>query len=204
MKYLVCFFVWLFGSAAFTLGCGSQVRSSSYTAADMEMSVLEVRDQLASSRFLSVRTADSTPMILMPTRMSNFSNERISRVDQWAVISRVFLEPNVLELLRSKNISVLLPPEGERITSSYSAGQGSSNTEIDYLSGSTVATPSHYINARFSSITRATSDDSGEGIADLRKDLFMMEYTIVDARSRETVWAGSTEIARVAHGLLAN
>lgn len=185
-------------------GCGSQVRSSAYTAADMEMSVIEVRDQLASSRFLSARDADSTPMVLMPTRMANYSNERFSRVDQWAAISRVFLEPDVLELLRSKNISVVLPMDGQRVTHSYSVREGESGAGLDYMSAEVSAAPSHFINARFSSITRASEEDSGDGLADVRKDLFLMEYTIVDARSRETVWAGSTEFARVAHGLLAN
>lgn len=187
--------------AAFLSGCNAPM-TSAYTAADMEIAVDDVRDQLASSRFISSRDADSEPLVLVPTKMSNESNERLSRVDQWMAMSRVFLNPAVLELLRSKNISVVLPPDGERIKNAYTEeGSGAGFQYIDITSRSA---PTHVINATFSSITRAADDDGMNDISDTRKDLFLIDYTIVDLSTRGIVWAGSNEFSRTAHGVLAN
>ncbi len=187
-------------------GCGpTRARTSTYTAADMDIAVVEIRDKLASSPFMSTRSSDSPSLVFQPNRMENLSNERISRVDQWAVVSRVLLDPSMLEMLGSKNITVTLPPVGERITNSYlSAGtDADSGANLTFAPQSNLL-PTHMVDARFSSITRASSEDEDGGLADVRKDLFLMDFTIFMVRTREIVWAGSVEFARVAEGLLAN
>jgi len=186
------------------LGACSGPQSTKYTAADMDLAVDDIRESLASSGFLAGRDAASPSAVLMPTRMQNLSNERISRVDQWAAVSRVFLDQSVIDLLRSKNISVVLPTAGQRIANAYTQTGFDRGDQSWYVDAEPAAKPTHAVDAVFSSITRAADEDGDEDLADIRKDLYRMDFTIADVASREIVWAGSFELARVARGTLAN
>lgn len=189
-------------------GCSSGPQSTAYTATDMDIVVNDMREQLSASAFLTGRDQRSEQIVLVPLKMENFSNDRLSRVDQWTAISRVFFEPTLVSLLQSNNIVLVLPADGQRVVGMIRGGGGQEsdsdlNSDPYQLSESSALTPTHAVNARFESITRAASQKNGE-LSNIRKDLFIVSYTIVDLQTRETVWAGSNEFTRLARGVLAN
>jgi len=90
--------------------CSSGPRSTRFTAADLVLTTDELREALASSSFLASRDGDSPRAVLMPLEFENGSNERVSRVDQWAMMTRVLHAPGMIELLADHNVAVRMPP----------------------------------------------------------------------------------------------
>lgn len=127
-------------------------------------------------------------IVLKPVPMRNESDNRLSRGDQWAAMSLVLLDPNMLALLRQANIRVQMPLlESQRI-----ARAGLTINEPPSREA-----PTHLFTATLRSITRGEQggkDDAG------RRDTFLWEYQILNATTREVVWSGSNRFARVARG----
>lgn len=171
-------------------GCGAPPRTSQLRASDIEFATTEVSQQLAESEFLRTRTATSPVVVLQPRPMENLSDNRLSRGDQWAAMSMILMNPSVFEMLRSKNVQILVP-----LDSRYDATRAGITSTVP--SGA----PTHVFQPVLRSITRAGSEGS-KPEADTRKDLFLMEYSITELQSRRVVWGGQTSFARVAHGKL--
>lgn len=185
--------------ACFVLGpvaCESVPRTTRYQAADIDLSVESIQQQLVEHPFIQSRDESSPPIRLMPFELENQSNERLSRVDQWAAVSRVFLNPDVLELLGEKNIHVVMPPDATHRLEQFG---------VDGLRDRTVdrELATHAIRAVFMSSTRVAGDGSGD-VADARRDDFLIDYSISEVDSGRMVWSGAVEIARYAHGVLAD
>jgi len=172
------------------------------TAADMEISANEVRQDLASSDFLAGRTPDSPPIILQPDRLQNYSNERLSYADKLAAVTRLLYDRAMQELFQQRNVAVLLP-----LKDRWRAARIAPDVDVDPFEAygmdhpGSGLTPTHALHARFDSITRTGAERQGDA-ADVRSDLFVVEYSIVDLATRRTVWTASSLIKRVAHGSL--
>lgn len=172
-------------------------RASLLRASDLELTASDVVQQLAGSSFIRERSGGGAagaagPIVLVPTPMRNESDNRLSAGDQWAAMSLVLLDPAMLQLLREHNIVLQMPPEqAQRI-----ARSGRS-----FSLPPSVQPPTHFFTTTLRSITRA-GDDQALGEGQQRKDVFLWEYQIVDARTRAVAWSGSREFARIAHGSL--
>lgn len=174
-------------------GCSSPQRTTLLRASDIEVNTQQMVDGLASSPFLSARTADSPKAVLRPERLVNLSDNRLSQGDQWAAMSKVLLSPNMLELLRSKNIVVQMPA----LKSDAIARAGLTINEP-----AAEIAPTHIFSGRLRSLTRAGGGDDAGSDRVQRRDTFMFEYSIYEIRSREIMWSGQSEFSRLAHGSL--
>lgn len=162
-----------------------------YSAADMQEAADAVRQQLASSDWLAERDETAPRIVLQPTNLRNRSSERITSTDRWAAVTRLLYEPSLQRLLRERNVAVLLPESAPLEAERFASEEAPAGKALE---------PTHALNAVFQSVRRAGS--KGEGPADTRKDVFRVEYTIVNLETRETVWEGESLFARTAHGLL--
>ena len=185
----------LAAAAAVLPACATpaEQRSTLLRASDLQLSTSAMVRDLSQSPLLAGRGPDAQPsIILRPQPMENRSDTRLSAGDQWAAWALVLTSPGMLDLLRSRNVLVQMPPlETARI-----ARAGLTINEP----AATIA-PTHLFRATVRSLARAASD-SGRGPATARRDLYLFEFTIVDAATRQIVWAGTSEVARLAHGSL--
>lgn len=174
-------------------GCsGNKPKSSILRAADMEMSCDEIRQQLSASTFIAGRTPDSPDIILIPGTMENRSYERLSKLDRYGATVRMLNDPAMRELFTNTNIRIVEPPNDAGI---YRALGLASDEPTRDLS------PTHVLQASFSSAQRQAAGTEKD-TSDLRKDLFLIQFEVVDLKSREKIWSGSSEFARVAYGEL--
>ncbi len=182
------------GGAGF--GCASrpELRTTLFRAADIEAASGEAVQSLAMSSFMMARTKDSPEAVLQPQTMVNLSDNRLSPGDQWAAMSKVVLSPNMLGLLESKNVTLQMPAfESTRLAR---AGVSVSEPKAQVV-------PTHLFTATLRSLSRATAGGARQGgSGQERKDVFLVEYTIVEVESRRVEWSGESTIARVAHGSL--
>ncbi len=182
----------LAGMTAAVVGCAGspKPRTTAVTSADIQLSSTELVQKLADSPFLSARKPDSPPLAVCPGAITNRSNERLSRVDQCGVVARILGDPGVRALFEQKNIRVVDPPEDGALY----AGLGFTPSP-----GAAVARPSHVLQASFGSMTRAAAG-TAQKVSNERMDYFSVQLEIVDVATREKVWSGYSEFARVAYG----
>lgn len=176
---------------------GPPARTTMYSAADLIEASDKMAASLAASELLAVRTPDSPPMRLGLGELLNRSNERLSDMDRHATVARVLISPAMLELLASKNASVVLPPARTEELERF----GVSGAEA----AASYEPPTHLVHATFRSMTRtATLARGRDKPADARKDYFLVDFVIGEADSGKAVWADTFEFARLAGGTLAD
>lgn len=166
-------------------GWGAGV-STVYTPGDMEEIARRARESLVASEFLTGRSPGSAKIVLQPAAVRNVSSERVDRADQWAALTRVLYAPGVLAAMARANVDVL-QAEAARVDAAPGGAWAG-------------AAPTHAMNVVFASVKRAGTD--GSGPADDRKDVFSVDYEIVEIASRVVVWSESVVVARAASGLL--
>ncbi|MGD9691141.1 MAG: hypothetical protein AB7K52_11535 [Phycisphaerales bacterium] len=170
-------------------GCSGPPQTSRLRGSDLELATTEVTQQLAESPFLSGRSASSPVAILQPRPMENLSDNRLSVGDQWSAMSLILMNPNVFQMLRDKNVQLLVPRESRR--DATLAGLSSTAPAGD--------APTHIFQPVLRTITRGGGGESKDAA---RRDVYLMEYTIAELPSRRVVWSGQTTFSRVAHGSL--
>lgn len=149
---------------------------------------------LAESSWLAGRTADSPKMVLVQAPLKNLSMERLTRADQAGLVDRLLFAEGVQQLLREKNVRVVVPPD------EYARMQ-------KYLTAPHVIVmddrPTHVLNTTVDSIvrTKGTTSDAG---AFGRKDAVSINFTITALQSSEVLWSNRWEFVRRAEGLLAD
>lgn len=178
--------------SAVLLGCsGARVaRSTRLADADLTQAVLDLRRQLADSRFLAERSPDSPEARLVLRRVENLSTDRIPVAEQWSLAARAIGDPGMQELLRSKHITLQLPPE--KIALLERGG-------LDFPDLEPESWPTHLLTSQIASGTRAGSLTGGRD-ADIRKEYYLISFDIEDLQQRELLWQGSAELAREAEG----
>jgi hypothetical protein len=165
-------------------------RTTRLADADLTQAVLDLRQQLADSRFLAERTTDSPEARLVLRRVENLSTDRIPVAEQWSLAARAIGDTGMQELLRSKHITMQLPPE--KIALLERGGLDFPDLEPESL-------PTHLLTAQIASGTRAGSLTGGRD-ADIRKEYYLISFDIEDLQQRELLWQGSAELAREAEG----
>lgn len=175
-------------------GCASaaQARTTRLASADLDQAVLELRDELAASRFLAGRGGGSEPVRLVLRRVENISSDRVPVAEQWSLASRVISHPGMQEMLRARNVLVQLPPE--KIALLERGG-------LEFPALEPEDRPTHVMRAQIASGTRAASLAGGRA-ADIRKDYYLVTFVVEDLTSREVLWQGDAELAREAEGSL--
>lgn len=181
-------------AACVLAGCNTapKARSTRLADADLTQAVLSVREQLAASRFLRERDGSSPAARLVVRRVENISMDRIPPAEQWSLVSRVLSHRGMQELLRSRNIEVQLPPEKVRLFEEEG---------LEFPDMLAEDEPTHVIEAQIASGTRAGSLARSRD-ADIRKEYYLVSFTIEELDSREVLWQGSAEIAREAEGTI--
>ena len=169
-------------------------RTTLLQARDIESTTTDVREALASSEWLATRSSTSDPALLQPQPLVNISDNRLTPGDEWAAMSRVALNPAILDLLAGKNIRVQMPA----LVNDRLGGVSAQSIEP----AASIA-PTHLLSATLRSLTRA-ADQRGRlsGESTVRKDTFLVEYTVTDVRTRTVVWSHTSRFARVAEGSL--
>ncbi len=180
-------------AAACLAACsGGKPKSSALRTADMQMSCDEIRQQFAQSEFLAGRNAESPGIVLVPGTMENRSYERLSRLDRYGATVRLLNDPAVRDLFARTNIRVVEPPDHAGVYRGLGLTADQSAPGLP---------PTHVLQASFSSAQRQAAG-TAKNASDLRKDLFYIQFDVVDLKSREKIWSGSSEFARVAFGEL--
>ncbi len=197
-----------------SLGCTAtpSPRTTRLADADLTQVVLEMRAQLGESDFLSQRTAESPEARLVLRRGENLSTDRISIAEQWSLAARVLSEPEMQHLLRSKQITIQLPPEKIRLleTSGQSISGPQSGPRLPDLTPENA--PTHLLRSQIASATRAGAllglGLSGPGQrsiradpkTNIRKEYYLITFVIEDLQTRELLWQGTAELVREAEG----
>lgn len=190
-------------ACALLAGCATggrvQGQSTRFRAADMLVATDEITDSLAASSFLAGRSADSQPPIrLYVLPAENRSTERLSRVDGSVMMSRVALDPRMMDLLRSKNVEIYYPDDTEQLLKRFFVDVPGGPTSMDARPG-----PTHFLMGEVRSITRQAGQQA-EAASDARSDFFSVTLRIVDAGSSASLWAHDVRVRRVAHGVVAD
>ncbi len=176
--------------------CAAPARTTLLKPSDLVLNTQKVVEQLAGSDFLRGREGGrATPIVISPEPLENLSDNRLSSGDQWVAISRVLLNPQMLELLRAHNARVQMP----QLKSEAIARAGLTINEPPAQ-----VAPTHLFRATLRSLARAASASGGTVASEAtqRRDTFVFEYVIVEIQSRQIVWSGQSELARLAHGSL--
>ena len=192
--------LWLTGcSSTSSTARSGGAYTTRYRAADILLVTETVADRLAAHAIVAGRDATSDAIRIVPAeRMENRSSERLSRTDQWATMALILLDPAMLQLFSERNIEILMPPERMRAMA---------DRRIPGLDQARVLAPedqpTHVFHAVFSSMTRG-ADVTGRGVSNERKDLFIVEFTLVNLATGQAEWVDSFEFARTAGGTLAD
>lgn len=173
-------------------GCatGNIAGTTRLADADLTQAVLEIRQQLAESRFLAQRDVETPEARLVLRRVENISTDRVSLAEQWSLAARVLGDTGMQELLRAKHITVQLPPEKIRLLER-------GGLEFPDLEPENRAT--HLLRAQIASGTRAGALTGGRD-ADIRKEYYLISFVLEDLQGREVLWQGSAELARETKG----
>lgn len=186
----------LAGLAAAAAGCQTTPgraagRTTRFQPADIVIAADEVAQQFAQSPFLRSRGSDAPLAVIQPGRTVNRSSDRLSPVDRYGAIARVLTSQEMLDLLRAKNVAVQMAPEQAVLLERYGFEVPPPTME-----------PTHVLEASFGSIVRAA--EGRRGLAEQRRETFLIDYRLVEVDSRRIVWQGQQEFTRYAYGLLAD
>lgn len=187
---LVCASAVLCSALLAACSTSQHIRTTRLADADLTQAVLEMREQLGASAFLTERGADSPEARLVLRRVENLSTDRISIAEQWSLAARVLGDAGMQELLRAKRVTVQLPPE--KVLLLQRGGLEFPDLEPE-------SWPTHLLRSQIASGTRAGSLAGGRD-ADIRKEYYLITFVIEDLQGRELLWQGSAELAREAEG----
>lgn len=177
-----------------TSGCATtaQAHSTRLTDADLQQAVLQLRDQLAASRWLLERDTSSPPDRLVVRKVENLSSDRIPMAEQWSLVLKLISHRGVQDLLKRKHIIVQLPPEKVEMLEAHGFSFPQLTTENQ---------PTMVMRAQIASASRLGARD-GQAQADIRRDYYLLSMTIEDLTTRAVLWQGQTELSREARGSL--
>jgi hypothetical protein len=167
-------------------------QSTRLTGEDILVATDQVREKLASSSFLAERTPADGALRLAPGRVRNLSNDRLSKGDQLVAVRRVLADQGLQDMLRAKQILVIMPPKEAEAYADDLLAQPEEFRAV---------APTHAFRAEFRSLTRAGGDRAGD-ISSVRQDFFLVDYSILDLASSRVVWTDTFEVSRRATGLL--
>lgn len=175
------------------VGCSSgRGESTRIRGEDILVATDQVRERLAGSDFLARRGPGDAEIRLAPGRLRNLSNDRLGKGDQLVAVRRVLGDQGLLELLKAKNVRVIMPPkEAEAYAAELARAPEAFRATL----------PTHALRAEFRSLSRAGTESASQP-SNVRKDTFIVDYSILDMASSAIVWQDSFEITRVARGLL--
>lgn len=180
--------------ALLSAACASAPRDSRLRGEDFSAIAGRVAQALARSDLLSTRTADSPTWRWQAMQADNLSSDRLSGTDRWAVVSRVLFDPGTQQLLTSRNVQVLAPPEVIRAAQQQFAP--------DLPASNDPAT--HILSAEIRTLTRGFATTASASLANARSDTFLVRYTLRDAVTGAIVWTDEEELKRAAFGSLAD
>ncbi|MFN0206792.1 MAG: hypothetical protein ACKVS6_10845 [Planctomycetota bacterium] len=194
MTYYRCPLLLQFAAVVFVTllqSCTAPVRTSRITSSDVQLTVDEVVQKLASSSFLANRNGAAPEIRLVPSEVENRSSDRIPRADRWALLAKVCNAQPMLELFQAKNVHVY-------ITEDEAALARRAGFDVPEIQKG--KEPTHRLTAIVASASR-TNQQNGDP-AEGRKDYYSIQYQIENLASRKIEWEHSILFARLAHGLL--
>lgn len=176
-------------------GCASSgPRATRLQAADLQLASDDAARSLATSDLLSGRGENAPQLVIRPEAAVNLSSDRLSRVDRWGMVTRVLYTPEIIALMRDRNIKVVAEREVARgYLERFNMTNGG-----EVMSG---LVPTHLLQAQVRTLTRAGAQ-RGSAPADVRADTYLVEYTLLKVGTGEVVWTASSEIKRAGWGRL--
>lgn len=174
-------------------GCASPAwaQTTRLTGDDLRESSAGVSESLAQSNLLAGRDAASPVMRWRLTRAENISNDRLSEVDRWMIVSRVFFAPGMLSMLRDRNVELYMPEIDAEALRRYGEPVAAGTQPVDHT---------HVVRAEVRNLSRRAAPGGSQNVSDLSTDTYTILYTIVELPSGRTAWSGQFEIKRVALG----
>jgi len=176
-------------------GCASAgPRATRLKSADLQLASDEAARSLATSDLLANRGVDSPELVIRPEAAVNLSGDRLSRVDRWGMVTRVLYTPEMIALMRERNVKVVAEREVAR---GYLE-------RFNMTNGGEVAMglrPTHLLQAQVRTLTRAGAED-GKEPADVRADTYLIEYALLELGTGQIAWTATSEIKRAGWGQL--
>ncbi len=190
-------------AGALLAACAPTAGTTRLGGADIAIDGPRLRQTLADAPYFAdrpVRPRTPAPaqppaaddMVIVARELENRGNDRLSASDRWAPVALLINDSGVRAFLNDRGVRVMLPPE--EIAQVRALG-------IDVPEAPTMI-PTHTLTGVVRTITRQAALVSS--VADARKDVTLVEWTLTDVRTREVVWSGRTEFARLARGVVAD
>ncbi len=172
-------------------GCNPESRSTRIQWADM----LEVTDtmaqSLARSPFMTDRSPQSPPVVIVINKVQNLTTDIIPEREQWLLMARLRGLLSTNRLGAEKNIHFQIEPE--RWEMLRKAGFQ------DDLGGKNPAT--HVMTAVFRSARREARSLADGGQVGMLSDFYYIEYSVLNLGDRHIDWTDRFEFKRQAQGL---
>jgi hypothetical protein len=190
-------------AGALLTACAPTASTTRLGGADIAIDGPRLRQTLADAPYFAdrpVRPRTPAPaqppaaddMVIVARELENRGNDRLIASDRWAPVALLINDSGVRAFLNDRGVRVMLPPE--EIAQVRALG-------IDVPEAPTMS-PTHTLTGVVRTITRQAALVSS--VADARKDVTLVEWTLTDVRTREVVWSGRTEFARLARGVVAD
>ena len=180
-------------SCALFVGCASTTsgESTRLTSGDYIYTISATQRKLTESDLFKNRNASSPKMTVTINKVINLTSDLIPEGEQWGFVAKVWSNPDVQALARSKNIITQIQPEVMERHRLQHEGAGA-----NFLP------PTHLMSAEFNSATQWNRNR--EGFVDDRIDQYLMNYTMTDAQTGQVVWSAIVEFKRAAKGVMQN
>lgn len=177
-------------------GCAAspRVASTRLQGTDLREASARVAESLGGWAELASRGAAAPEWRWRLTRAENLSTDRLSEVDRWMIVSRVFFEPGMIAMLRERNTALYMPEQDAQAIRSLIGDLPAQTADESHT---------HVVRAEVRTMTRGAARAAGE-LADLRTETYLILFSVTELSSGRVAWADTFEIKRAAFGTLVN
>jgi hypothetical protein len=172
-------------TAALLAGCAAPPRSTRMASADFDQMAAAMAQSLNGAQRIKERGPDSEPWAIVVDRVRNLTTDVMTPAEQWAIMHRIQDSQPMQRLWDEKRIRFLLP--AAKIKTLRQRGvAGVESVASDRPQ------PTHSLTAVFRSAMRAEPR--------ARTDMYYCQFSLMDLRSGQAVWADRVAFKRQARG----
>ena len=182
MRALLVIFIAL--AACLLQACAGPPRTTKVTMRDLDDMATIVALNLRNSDWMTSRDSTSEQVVVAMDKVENLTDDIIPSGEQWAIMTKIRTNANMVRIGREKAISFVIPKEF------LIHAQQSGNIDNTFAD---LRSPTHEMSATLRNTTRS--------IKDARTDVYICEFRITALATGELKWLDTFELKRQAFGL---